>query len=222
MTKLVYLSLTLIIWFLSKLLSKHVLKNAIPPVMITVAVIIFVIIQNEISVAEYQSNTWIIHYLLGPATVMLAIPLYKEIETLKKYFKQIVIGITLSATLSLVLTYLLSLIVGLSDELIRSYLAHSVTTPIGIEITKLLSGNQSITVASIILSGLLGALISVPIFKLLKIKSPIAKGLAIGSTSHAIGTTKALELGEVEGALSSLAIPLTAIVTAFICSLIVI
>lgn len=216
--KIIYISTLLFIWFLSKLICIRLLKNIIPPIFLASIFIIVLLWSFHIPLKEFELNVSLINYLLGPATVLLAIPLYREINLLKKYFKQIILGVFISASLSLIFTFGLAYCCNLSNELIQSILPHSVTTPIGIDISNLLKGVKSITVASIILSGLLGALIAVPIFKLINIESPIAKGIAIGSTSHAVGTSKALEIGKTEGALSSLAIPLTAIVTALICS----
>ncbi|MCT4615884.1 MAG: LrgB family protein [Marinifilaceae bacterium] len=218
--KLAFIILTLLVWFVSKFLCNKIFINVLPPIVLCIAIIYFGLDLFDYETSRFKENIDFINSLLGPATVMLAIPLYKEIQNLKKYFKQILIGISFSASLSISLTYILAGIFHLSDKLTKSFLPHSVTTPIGIDISEILGGVQPITVASIIFSGILGALISVPIFKLMSIKSPIARGLAIGSTSHAVGTSKALELGQTEGALSSLAIPLTAIYTAFICVLI--
>lgn len=218
MIEIIFVLATLFVWFCSKFICVKFLKNILPPILLSGFIVILFLVSNNISANEYKEKVWMIDYLLGPATVMLAIPLYKEVVTLKRYFKQILFGISISVALSLLTTFSIAYLCNLPTSLTLSFVPHSVTTPIGIEISQLLSAEKSITVASIILSGLLGAMISVPVFKILKIKSPIAKGLAIGSTSHALGTTRAIEIGETEGAISSLAIPLTAIITSLVCA----
>ncbi|MCR4833252.1 MAG: LrgB family protein, partial [Butyrivibrio sp.] len=146
-------------------------------------------------------------------TVCLAIPLYEQFELLKKNMKAIMAGI-LAGVLSSVLTVLgVSVLFGFSHEEYVSFLPKSITTAIGMGVTEQLGGYVPITVAVIIMTGVFGNVIGEAVCKIFKITEPIAKGVALGSASHAIGTAKAMEMGEVEGAMSSLSIAVSGIIT---------
>lgn len=152
-------------------------------------------------------------YLLTPATVCLAIPLYEQLEQLKKNAKAIAAGILSGVLSSLVSVLALAAAFGLSHEEYVTLLPKSITTAIGMGVSEELGGIVTITVAVIIVTGVLGNIIAELVCKIFRIHEPVAKGIAIGSASHAIGTAKAMEMGEVEGAMSSLSIAVSGLLT---------
>ena len=167
----------------------------------------------------YNDSAKYISYLLTPATVCLAIPLYKQLEVLKHNLKAIVIGVLAGVLTSMTSVYLLSLAFSFTSAEYVTFLPKSITTAIGMGVIEELGGYVSIGVAAIIVTGIIGNMLAIKILSLFKITNPIAKGLAIGCSSHAIGTTKALEIGEVEGAMSSLAIVVSGLVTVVLVNL---
>ena len=161
----------------------------------------------------YNQTAKYLSYLLTPATVALAIPLYQKITLLKKNGLAVFLGI-LSGVLSSLLSVLaMAWLFGLSHRGYVTLLPKSITTAIGMGVSDELGGITTITVAVIIVTGVLGNVIGQSVCKLFKIYEPIAVGLALGTSAHAIGTAKALELGEVEGAMSSLSIVVSGLIT---------
>ena len=157
-------------------------------------------------------------YLLTPATVCLAVPLYQQLNLLKKNLKAVAAGI-LSGVLTSILSVLgLSYLFGLSHDMYVTLLPKSITTAIGMGVSEELGGIVTITVAVIIITGVLGNMIADVVYRVVRIKEPVAKGLALGTASHAIGTAKAMEMGPVEGAMSSLAIAVAGLLTVIFAS----
>lgn len=184
----------------------------------TILIICFLKIFN-IDFDTYNQGGQFINIFLGPATIVLAVPLYKNLNLLKKNFLPIISGIFVGSLVSVSSVISISFFLGLDNTLTVSLLSKSVTTPIGIEITNTLGGVTSITVLAIILSGIIGAIVGPTVFKILRINSPIARGISLGTASHAVGTSKALEIGEQEGAMSSLSIGVAGIITVFLAPL---
>lgn len=183
------------------------------PTLISVIAIIGVLNIFKIDYEKYNEGAKYISYFLTPATVCLAVPLYEQLELLKKNLKAVVVGITAGVAASLVGVFVLAKLFGLSQELYVTMLPKSITTAIGMGISEELGGIVTITVAVIIITGILGNVFAEAICKMFHITEPIAVGLAIGTSSHALGTAKAIELGEVEGAMSGLAIAVAGLLT---------
>ncbi len=165
---------------------------------------------------EYKASASPLSYLLFPATVSLAIPLYEKWELLKRSAAAILAGILAGVLTSLCSITALALLLKLDTAQAATLLPKSVTTAIGMDVAAALGGLPALAGAVIILTGITGNLTAQWLCKALKITDPIAKGIAIGSASHAIGTAKALEMGQVEGAMSSLAVALAGVITAFL------
>jgi len=186
------------------------------PLLVSIVLTISILIAFNIDLEIYNQGGDLLSFFLGPATVILAVPLYNRLELLKSNYKAILIGITagtLTGIVSIIyLTKLFKLDVGVGLAMIPK----SVTTPIGMEISKQIGGISSITVAAIILTGILGAVIGPFICNLFGIKNKVAVGIAIGTSSHAVGTSRAIELGETEGAMSGLAIGIAGLITVFL------
>lgn len=186
---------------------------AVNPLLFSVLFVILVLIVFQVDYSAYQEGAQYLSYLLTPATICLAIPLYRQFELLKKNWKAILFGTLCGMLSSMLSIYLLSLIFGLTHEQYVTLLPKSITTAIGLDVSLELGGISTLTIASIILTGIFGNLVAGGMLKLLRIRHPVAKGVAIGCAAHAIGTAKAMEMGEVEGAMSSLALAVSGLMT---------
>lgn len=181
--------------------------------LIAVIFVMLALFVCRVDYSEYYEGGRYLSYLLTPATVALAVPLYRQIELLKKNLAAILTAVCAGVLSSLVTILLLSKIFGFTHEQYVTLLPKSITTAIGMGVSEKLGGMVTITVMVIIVTGILGNVIAEGIFKLFRIHEPVAKGLALGTAAHAIGTAKAMELGEVEGAMSSLSIAVSGILT---------
>ena len=196
------------------LLIKRKFNSALlNPLLIGTACVMAVLLLLKIEYKHYYESAKYISYLLTPATVCLAVPLYQQIELLKKNLKAVAVGITAGVFTSLLGVFLLSKLFALNHVQYVTLLPKSITTAIGMDVSRDLGGIEAITVAVIIITGILGNMSAEFICKIFKIHEPVAKGLAIGTASHAIGTAKAMEIGEIEGAMSSLAIAVAGLMT---------
>ena len=153
------------------------------------------------------------HYLLTPATVCLAIPLYEQVQALKKNLFAILVGIGSGVIASLSSILAFSALFKFSNEMYLTILPKSITAAMGMGVSEELGGIPSLTVPIIIMTGITGNIIAEFVCRELRIKEPIARGIAIGSSSHAMGTAKAIEMGEIEGAMSSLSIAIAGVMT---------
>lgn len=196
------------------LLLKRKLKLAVlNPLLISIICVMAVLLILDMDYEKYNEGAKYISYLLTPATVCLAVPLYEQLALLKKNFKAVAAGILSGVLASLVSVLALAKLFGFNHEQYVTLLPKSITTAIGMGVSEELGGIVTITVASIIITGILGNVIAEFVYKIFRIEEPIAKGLALGTASHAIGTAKAMELGQVEGAMSSLAIAVAGLLT---------
>ena len=208
--------LTVGCFYLITLAKNRSRQNWLNPLLLSTILIICFLILSGIPYDHYQKGGSVIHALLGPVTVVLALPLYRQRRLLVQHKYSIIGGIVSGVVSAVVSVILLGRLFGLNEMLERSLLAHSVTTPIGISVSKMLQATEGITIISIIITGILGASIAPFMLKLLKITHPVAKGISIGTSSHALGTTKAIEMGETEAAMSSLAIGVAALTTVLV------
>lgn len=201
------------------LLIKQKLKKAIfNPLLISVVIVILFLIVFHIDYKTYDNGAKYLSYLLTPATVCLAVPLYQQLQLLKENAKAVIFGILSGVLTSLTCVLLLSKLFGLNHEQYVTMLPKSITTAIGIGISEEMGGLVTITVASIVITGIIGNMMAEVICKIFRITDPVAKGIAIGTSAHAMGTSKALEMGEIEGAMSSLAIAVAGLVTVILAS----
>lgn len=183
------------------------------PLLISIAVVMAALTIFHIDYEVYHESAKYLSYLLTPATVCLAIPLYEQLHLLKSHGRAILVGILTGVFTSLLCVYLLSLLFRLSHEQYVTLLPKSITTAIGMGVSEEMGGIVTITVAVIIITGILGNMTAEITCRLFRITEPVAKGIAIGSSSHAIGTTRAMEMGEIEGAMSSLSIAVAGLIT---------
>lgn len=183
------------------------------PLLISIALIIIFLILFDVDYDTYDFGAQYLSYFLTPATVALAVPLYEQIEPLKNNWKAIIAGILSGALTSALCVLILSIVMGLDHKQYVTLLPKSITTAIGMGLSEELGGIVTITVAVIVVTGVIGNMFAEQICKLFHITDPVAKGIAIGSSSHAMGTSKAMEMGEIEGAMSSLSIAVSGLLT---------
>lgn len=200
--------------YLFGLFLKRKLKLAIfNPLLISILLVMGLLVVLDIDYGSYEVSAKYLSYLLTPATVCLAIPLYEQLHLLKKHGKAIAAGILSGVFTSLGSVYGLSLLFRLDHQQYVTLLPKSITTAIGIGVSQETGGIVTITVASIIITGIFGNMVAEGVCRLFRITEPVAKGIAIGSAAHAIGTVRAMEMGQVEGAMSSLAIAVAGLCT---------
>ena len=201
------------------LLLKRKFKSAIfNPLLISIIFVICCLLLFRVDYDNYKKSAQYLSYLLTPATVCLAIPLYQQIKLLKENVVAIFAGIISGVLTSLVCIFAFALIFNFGHEEYVTLLPKSITTAIGMGVSEELGGIVTITVAVIIITGVLGNIIADVVYRVFRIKEPVAKGLALGTASHAIGTAKAMEMGPVEGAMSSLAIAVAGLLTVIFAS----
>lgn len=195
------------------LLKKKFKLSLFNPLLISIVATMLVLLVFHIDYDIYYDGAKYLSYLLTPATVCLAIPLYEQLELLKNQWRAVFLGIVSGVLTSLGGIFAMAVMFGLSHKEYVTLLPKSITTAIGMGISEELGGYVAITVAVIIITGVLGNMIAEAVCRLFKIEDPIAKGIAIGTAAHAVGTTKAMEIGEVEGAMSSLSIAVAGLLT---------
>ena len=204
-------------WIGTKLKARFRLA-LLNPLLVSAALTIAALLVLKIDYQSYNAGAKYLSYLLTPTTVCLAIPLYEQRALLMKNFRAIFAGIFSGALTSVACVYLMSLAFGLDHAQYVTLLPKSVTTAIGMPVAQELGGYGNIAAAVIILTGVLGNIVAEGFFRLLRIREPIARGVALGTSSHAIGTARAMEMGDTEGAMSSLSIAVSGLVTVVLVS----
>ena len=188
--------------------------DALNPLLIAIALVIVMLKMLDIPLEIFNEGGDMINLLLGPATVVLAVPMYEQVEILKKNIIPIIVATGVGALTSIGSVLLLCRVFGLDEALLASLLPKSVTTPIAVEVSVQHGGIASITIAAVVITGILGAVIAPGLIKIFKLEGcSVASGLAIGASRHAMGTSKAVQIGEIEGAMSGLAIGIMGIFT---------
>ena len=216
------LALSLFMYFTVDFLKKWVKTSLFNPLLISSLLIILILSLLKIEYSEYNQSAQWLHFMLTPATIVLAVPLYQQFKLLEKHALVIFICVLSGVIASLISVYLLSLLFGLDQTMLITLLPKSITAAIAIGVAEEYQGIVTITVAAVIITGITGNVIAEPVCKFFRIKNPIAKGIAIGTSSHVVGTSKAMEMGEVEGAMSSLAIVVAGLTTVILLSFILI
>lgn len=206
-------TISLLSYMLGIWLKKKFKSGIFNPLLVSVIATILVLVVCHVDYESYNAGAKYLSWFLTPATVCLAIPLYEQLELLKANWKAVVAGIVSGVFTSLVVVFLMALLFKLEHQEYVTLLPKSITTAIGMGVSEELGGHVTITVAVIVVTGVLGNILAEAVCKIFKIHEPIAKGIAIGSSSHAIGTAKAMEMGDVEGAMSSLSIAVAGILT---------
>ncbi|MGM0839436.1 MAG: LrgB family protein [Bacillota bacterium] len=186
------------------------------PIFISTIALIVTLLIIDIPYEQYADFTSFITYLLGPATVALAYPLYQHRKLLVQHVQPILFGILSGSGMSMLISYFFSMWLGIPSEWSRSLLIKTITTPVAVDIGKVIEANIEVIPTVVIVTGMFGAMIIPSILKWLHVRHPIAKGLPFGVISHGVGTAQAIKEGEREGAVSGAAMALTATIMSFV------
>ncbi|MBE6921111.1 MAG: LrgB family protein [Ruminococcaceae bacterium] len=184
------------------------------PLLIAIILIIGVLLLTGYPTADYQAGMKTISWLMTPATICLAVPLYQQLQILRKDWKAIMAGICAGTLASLFFIFIMCRVFGFDQILTTSLLPKSITTAMGTALSAQTGGDEAITTAAIVITGILGNILGVPLCRLFKITDPVAQGVAFGTSAHVIGTSKARELSDLSGAVSSLSLTVAGILTA--------
>lgn len=208
--------LSLLTYKIGVMLNQKFKSPILNPLLIAVVLIIPILKVFHIPYDSFNVGGQIITLFLGPATTVLAYSIYMQLEVLKKYWLPVLVGCLTSCLVSMGSVIAFCKLFGFNDSLTGSMIPKSVTTPIAMSVSEKLGGVSGITVAAVIVTGIFGAVILPVLAKLLRIKNPVGVGVALGCSCHAIGTARALEIGEIQGAMSSIALSVAGIITVVI------
>lgn len=186
------------------------------PLLIAILIIIALLLILKIPYESYDVGGSLINMFLAPATACLAVSIYTKIQILKKYWIPILIGCTAGSLTSMLSIYGMCQLFGLDEQMTYALLPKSVTTPIAVSVSASHDGFVPITVVAVLITGILGSILAPLFIRIFRVKDPVTAGLAIGTSSHAVGTSKALEIGETEGAMSGLAIGICGVITVIV------
>ncbi|MDR2412694.1 MAG: LrgB family protein [Rickettsiales bacterium] len=213
------IALTLAMFCLAVMFNKRWPSPFTTPLFLGTVFVVIILLLLRIPYSAYNEGARYLTYFLVPVTVCFAVPMYRQLPLLKKHGASILLAMLVGVVSSVFSVALICVLFGLGDVFAKSLVSISVTTAIAVGITEKLGGIIAITTSAVIITGVLGASVSDLVCRILGLKNPIARGLAIGNASHAAGTVKAMEMGRVEGAMSSLAIVLSGLMTAIVAPL---
>jgi predicted murein hydrolase (TIGR00659 family) len=213
------LPLTVVCYWLSRKLYQRIPLPIMNPLLISMIVLMSLLHFCHFSLDDFKEGTWVINWLLKPAVVALALPLYQQVIHIKNKIKPILLCCSLSVVISILTSMVICRNLGIEEQITRSIATRSITTPLAMSVSESLGGIPSIAAAVVVIVGIFGAIIGFPLLKLFGVTDPQAQGLAIGACSHAVGTSAANERGVTQGAFSSLALVVCGILTALIAPL---
>lgn len=214
---LLWLALTVTVFWLAKII--YFRAHSLPilnPVLVSIATIVGLLFITDTNYDQYFEGAQFIHFLLGPATVSLAIPLIEQIHTLKRSLVPIAIALLVGSLAGILSTLALCLALGIDGSMLMSLLPRSITTPIAMGVSEQIGGSAQLTVVFVVITGVLGAAFGIPVLGKLMKKNPISGGFALGVTSHGIGTARAFEYNEQAGAFAGLGMGLNGALTAIL------
>lgn len=203
----------LVAFKLSLMIYSKIKSPLLNPLVVTSLFFIIVLSVFNIPLNSFEQSTQVISFLLGPATVALGYSVYRQRQILKDHFIPIVAGCLVGSLVSMASAFALCTLFGLNEALTLSFVPKSVTTPIALAVSQQLGGIPAITVAAVIFTGIFGAVFGPLMIKIFRVRDRIARGVALGASSHAIGTTKALEMGDLEGAMSGVSLAVSGLIT---------
>lgn len=214
--KFFLLAITFGIFFLAKFLQKKTGQILLNPILLTIAIIIIFLKMANIPYETYNEGGHLIEFWLRPAVVALGVPLYLQLETIKKQLLPILLSQLAGCVIGVISVVWIAKLMGASKEIILSLAPKSVTTPIAMEVTKAIGGIPSLTAAVVVCVGLLGAVCGFKMMQIMRVDSPIAQGLSMGTAAHAVGTSTAMDVSSKYGAYASLGLTINGILTALL------
>lgn len=219
---LLSIAITIGAYIISRIVGRRYPSPFTTPVFFSTALIIMFLLSFGLTFDDYQVAKDIMTFLLGPATVALAVPLYKNRAIIKKHSGPALVGITFGTISTLLVAVILAKLLQLSNEIIASVSVKSVTVPIAIEVANIIGGDPALTAAFVVATGILGTMIGPSLMNATNIHHPLSRGLALGTISHGQGTAQAATEGELQGAIAGVAMGLAAIFTSIAAPAIVI
>jgi predicted murein hydrolase (TIGR00659 family) len=210
------LPLTVICYWLTRMLYQKYSNPFLNPLLISMILLMVLVHFGHFSLTEYRQGTWIIDWLLKPAVVALALPLYQQMSHIRSKLKPIFVCCSLAVILSVGITLLSCHLMHVGIKMMATIAPRSITTPLAMSVSDSLGGIPSITAAVVVIVGISGAVVGFPLLKLFKVTDPQAQGIAIGGCSHAVGTAAATERGLTQGAFSSLSLVVCGVLTSII------
>lgn len=214
--ELVVVAFTIVVYFLAQKIQEKTRIILLNPILVTVIIIIAFLSVFHIDYNSYHNGSRYIEFFLKPAVVALGVPLYQQLEKIKKQALSILISQLAGCIAGVVSVVLIAKLLGASKDIIYSLAPKSVTTPIAIEISKTIGGIAPLTASVVIVVGIFGAVFGYSIMKLTKVKNPIAQSLSMGTAAHAVGTSKSMEISQSFGAMSSIGLIVNGILTAIL------
>ncbi len=216
MSGIAYLLITIVIYAAAQFVYKQRKNLLFSPMLLTPLALITVLSLQNIPYETFNAGTHWLSDLLQPATVAFAIPLYKYFDLLKKHVHAILISVLTGSVLAIITTILLAVLCNIEAEIAASFAPRSITTPFAMAVSETIGGIPNLTANFVIVTGMLGSILGPLLIRVFKIESDIAKGVLLGMGAHAVGTSKAFELGDIEGTISCLSMILAAIITVLI------
>lgn len=213
--------LSLVMYMIGLKIAQKVKSPLANPLLIAMILVIAFLKAFNISYETYNNGAKYISFLIAPATVAMIINLYKNIDLLKKNIVPVLVGVTAGVLTSILSVYLMAKLFGLDNQLRASIMPKSLTTAIGSAISEEYGGIVPITIVCMVISGIGGAVVAPTVMKIVKVEDPVAQGVGIGTTSHAVGTSRALQMGEIQGAMSGLSIALAGFISVILIPIIV-
>ncbi len=211
---LIWLTLTLCIWIGASELSRRLNRNPLAnPVLTSILLLSLIMTVFEIPYGQFFQGAQFVHFLLGPATVAIAVPLFRQWEQVKRLLLPIAAALVVGSLAAITSVIVFGNVFGLSQEVMISFLPKSATAGVAMAISASLGGNPSLTAVLVIITGIVGALIVTPFMNLMRIRDYAARGFAVGLTSHGIGTARAYEVDETAGLFAGIAMALNAVAT---------
>ncbi|QOY37916.1 LrgB family protein [Anaerobacillus isosaccharinicus] len=218
---LLSIAITVGAYLLSRVVGKRYPSPFTTPVFFSTAIIIIILLTFGFTFEDYTMAKDIMTFLLGPATVALAVPFYKNREIIKKHSGPAIVGIVFGTISTIIGAVLLAKLLTLSNEILASVSVKSVTVPVAIEISNIIGGDPALTAAFVVATGIIGTMLGPSLMNLTNIDHPLSRGLALGTISHGQGTAQAATEGELQGAIAGVAMGLAAIFTAIAAPIIV-
>lgn len=206
--------LTVLAFEIGKWINAKTKNPLVNPLLVAILLIIGFLKVTNIPYETYKMGGDFITFFIGPATVAMVLDLYNNIDLLKSNLMPVFVGIILGSIFSLVFTVIITKFIGIDRELIVSLLPQSVTTAIAISLSEEYAGLVALTAIVVVIRGITGAVIAEPTMKIFKVSDPVAQGVSIGTSSHAVGTSEARKLGKAQGGFSGLSVAVAGIVTA--------
>lgn len=208
--------LTVVLYIISRKIWLRTQNALLAPLLLSTTAIILILHYSGITFEQYKPGKQIMTFLLGPATVGLALPLYLNRQVLRKSFVPILVGIACGSIATLTTAVVLAKLSGLDSLIVASIATKSITAPIAIEVARIIGGDPAIAVAFVVFTGTLGSMIGAGFLSLCRITNPVARGLAMGVTAHGQGTATILHEGQIQGSMAGVAMALAAVFTSFI------